>query len=418
MFDDLGEIWTHLKLNKLRTALTGLSVSVGIFLLITLLGSGNGLINAFKANRGGMAMDVVKVYPGITDEAYGGWEKGREIQLDNRDIRMANGQFSDRVTEAAGQISLSGGTMSYGDRSFSASLGGYYPANEHINKLKIIYGRYINNKDMEERRKVIVLSEKTAKQFFPIVSDAIGKSLRVDGNVYAVVGVFSDEGRFGGMEGHIPFTTLQLIYKKGQKVDQLTLRTRNISDAAGDSIFQRDFKKAEAGIHSFSPTDEGAIWMFNTAVGAEETDKAMGYLNTALWVIGLLTLLSGVVGISNIMLITVKERTHEFGIRKALGARSWSILRSVLLESVIITAISGYIGLVCGILMTEYLNATAGQETLTVADQTMYTFLNPTVDMAVAIEALAVLIVAGLVAGFFPAWKAVRVKPIEALNAH
>ena len=201
-------------------------------------------------------------------------------------------------------------------------------------------------------------------------------------------------------------------------MDQLTLQTRNISDAASDSIFQRDFKKAEAGIHSFSPTDEGAIWMFNTAVGAEETDKAMGYLNTALWVIGLLTLLSGVVGISNIMLITVKERTHEFGIRKALGARSWSILRSVLLESVIITAISGYIGLVCGILMTEYLNATAGQETMTVADQTMYTFLNPTVNMTVAIEALFVLIIAGLVAGFFPAWKAVRVKPIEALNAH
>ena len=195
------------------------------------------------------------------------------------------------------------------------------------------------------------------------------------------------------------------------------LQTHNAASLEGDSILRSDLRRALATRHRFDPTDDNALWMWNSARGAEETAKAMSILRNALWFIGLLTLLSGVVGVSNIMLITVKERTHEFGIRKALGARPWSILRSVMAESILITAFFGYVGMVAGIAATEWLNVVAGTKAVEVADMKMEVFLNPTVDLGIAVQALLVLVVAGIVAGFVPARKAVHVKPVEALNA-
>ncbi len=418
MLDSLQEIMAQLRRNKLRTALTGLSVSVGIFLLVFLLGAGNGLIHAFENNSGDMALDVVRVRPGTTGIPYDGLERGRQIEFDNRDIELTRRAFPSRVQESVGELSQSGVSVRYGDKNVSGTLNGCFPENRDINKLKLLYGRYINEIDLKESRKSLVIGEKAAKELFGRPADGLGKAVRVDGNVFRLVGIYSDRGKMGGMEGHVPFTTLQTIYKKGTNVESLTLRTQDVDTEAADSAFRSDLRHTLGKQHRFSPADERALWIWNTTTGALESARAMNILRTALWVVGLLTLLSGVVGISNIMLITVKERTREFGIRKALGARPWQILRGVLLESVIITAFFGYIGLVAGVAATEYLNIIAGTQSITVTeDMTMHVFLDPTVDIGVALQSLGVLIVAGLAAGFFPARKAVKVKPVTALNA-
>lgn len=411
------EILTHLLQNKLRTALTGLSVSTGVFLLIFLLGAGNGLIHAWQNNMDLFATDVVNVWPGHTSQAYDGLEKNRRIQFQQRDVPLTQAALPQRITAAVTTVSTEAVTLSYGKRYGSASVTGVYPEQAHITKVKLTAGRYINDADMRERRKVVVITEPNAEDFFGSAAAAVGKNLRVGSLVYRIIGVRSTQGDFGENACHAPFTTVCLAYNKGVQVDQLSFRTVGTDTEEGDKHFQAALRRSLAARHRFHPQDETALWINNAATGAKENASAMNLLRIGLWSVGLLTLLSGVVGISNIMLITVKERTHEFGIRKALGARPWSILRSVLAESVLLTALFGYIGLVLGVAATEWLNYKSGEMVMEVVGQKFYSFLNPTVDLRIALAALAVLVAAGLVAGFFPARKAVSVKPIEALNA-
>lgn len=410
------EIFASLMRNKLRTALTGLSVSVGIFLLIFLLGAGNGLIHAFEKNSGQMALNVMKLWPGSTSKPYDGWEKGRAIRFDASDIPLAQQAGRSRVTEAIGTASQPI-TIAHGEKTGTGNIVGHYPENFTISKMKLVAGRYINAIDMKERRRVLVLGERVATELCESPQRAIGKVVSADGAAYRIVGVYADKGEMGEMQAHTPFTTLQTIYNQGNNVPTIVMQTHNASSASGDSILRSDLRRAFATRHRFDPTDESALWMWNSSRGAEETATAMSILRNALWFIGLLTLLSGIVGVSNIMLITVKERTHEFGIRKALGARPWSILRSVMAESILITGFFGYVGMVAGIAATEWLNVQAGTKAMEVADMKMEVFLNPTVDLGIALQALLVLVIAGMIAGFVPARKAVRVKPVEALNA-
>lgn len=417
MTDMLQEIWANLRHNKLRTALTGFSVTVGIFLLIVLLGSGNGLIHAFEHNSSQMAMDVVQVWPGVTSVPYDGLMKGRSIRFDNRDLTLTENAFPDRVVHATGQVSQTGVSVVAGKERTTGELKGVFAEYGEMNKVQMERGRFVNALDLRERRKVIVVGWNSAEHLFGRAERALGQYVTADSSAYRIVGIYSDKGMMGGFHAYVPFTTLQLVYRKGNTVEDLLLRTKDIDTEAADSVFQADLLRSMARLHRFAPTDRSALWVYNSTTGAKESAEAMAILRSALWVVGLLTLLSGVVGISNIMLITVRERTHEFGIRKALGARSWSILRSVLLESVLITGLFGYIGLVLGVAATEYMGIVAGREVITVADMELPVFLNPTIDLGVAVQALAVLIGAGLLAGFFPARKAVRVKPIEALRA-
>ena len=418
MIDDLREIFVHLSINKMRTSLTGLSVSVGIFLLIILLGAGNGLINAFDANMGSVALDAIKVWPGVTSEPYNGFETGREIKFDSRDPQLINRAFPERVHSVTAKNQQSGVKASYGNKMLSGTLNGCYPDNIEIDKIKVLYGRYLSQSDLDNQRKVIVISERSAEEFFTTAINALNKPLRIDSIVYHVVGIVSNKGIMGGFEGDIPYTSMQLLYRKGQNIEELILRTNGTDTEEADSVFRKDLYSVFSVPHNFSPKDESAVWIDNPANGARERDQAAHYLRVAMWVIGGLTLLSGIVGISNIMLITIKERTHEFGIRKALGAKPWPILRSVLIESVIITGFFGYCGLVLGVIGTEYLNYSLGKVTMMVGDQPIYTFMNPTIDLQIAFQALSVLIISGLIAGFVPASKAVKVKPIEALRAN
>lgn len=411
------EIFTHLFQNKLRTALTGLSVSVGIFLLIFLLGAGNGLIHAFETNAGRFATDVVNVYPGYMSEAFRGWGEGRNITLDQRDVDQTPLALPHNILEGIPYVWVGQTVVSRLDKSVEPSLQGVHPRYAVFEKYEMVAGRYINDLDCRERRKSIVLTESSAKELFGTAQQAIGQEVNANQVAYTVVGVRSNRGDFGEGSAHIPYTTARVLFQKGNGVDRVIFRTQGVAEEAASEQFKKDVRRSVGARHEFSPTDERALFIYNSATGARENATAMNLLRTALWVIGLLTLLSGVVSISNIMLITVKERTHEFGIRKALGATPWSILRSVLTESVIITAFFGYIGLVAGIVATEWLSRTSGEMVMEVADSKFYTFLNPTVDLGIALSALMVLVIAGLIAGFFPARKAVKVKPIEALNA-
>lgn len=411
------EIFAHLAQNKLRTALTGLSVSVGIFLLIFLLGAGNGLIHATEANSGNFASDVVSVIGGYTSEAYDGLNKDRKIDLDDGDLRQTENVAKHRVDETSASIVKSGQKMISGDHLADASLHGVYPAARQMERINLLAGRFINDNDLRQRRKVAVISAQRAEEFFGGPERALEQVVNVDSLAFRIVGVRSRGGDFSPEKMQVPFTTLRLAFNMGASVGTIYLRSEQAGDEKVMNGLEHDIRHTVGRRRRFNPGDPTALWIYNRAEGAKEQATALGILRTALWIIGLLTLLSGVVSISNIMLITVKERTHEFGIRKALGARPWSILRSVLAESVIITLLSGYVGLVAGIAATEWMNRVSGQRVMTIMDQKFYTFLDPTTDLATAAGALAVLVFAGLTAGFFPARKAVLIKPIVALNS-
>ncbi len=415
--DTIQELFATLQRSKLRTTLTGISVSTGIFLLILLLGAGNGIIHAFENMSGNMALDVMQINGGRTSKPYNGLKEGRNISLDNRDLNIVNHNFTKKVRAVTGMLQQSDVIVRYGTQSISRSLTGVTPQYREMTTQKIIAGRFLNEIDMRERRKVIVLAQEDADELFGSWRNAVGKLVNAQNVAYRVVGVCSDNNMSTNQDVFMPLNTFQTVYNKNTEYDCLMLKTRDIRTQDDIDKFAKQYRSIAGPVHMYSPDDEDALWMWNTTVGAEQSEEAMKILHLALWIIGLLTLISGVVGISNIMLITVKERTHEFGIRKAIGARPLSILKGVIIESVVVTMIFGYIGMVLGLLATEYLNRVGGESKVVLGDNTMTVFSNPTVDFTTCVEALAVMIIAGVIAGLIPARKAVKVKPIEALRA-
>lgn len=419
MLEILQEISSSLKRNKLRTFLTGFAVAWGIFMLMVLLGAGNGIIHASMANFEENALNAIYVYPGTTTLPYHGLDKDRNIRLDNRDLDATQNTFAQNVTDAGATLAQSNITLSYGKEYVSLTLRGVHPNYQSTNALKMPQGRFINHKDIQDKRKVIIIHEKTAEILFKHAHvSPIGQFLNANGVMYQVAGVFADRGNQQPNEACIPFSTLQTIYNKGNQLDMIAFRTKGLTSEGLNTRFEADYRKAIGAIHHFDPKDEGAIWIANTFTQFLQMNNALGMLRVALWVIGLFTLISGIVGVSNIMLITVKERTHEFGIRKALGARPFSIEKLIIVESVIITSLFGYVGLVLGVAATEWMNSKFGSGTVDIGSgMTTSIFVDSTVDLSIAIQATLTLIIAGTLAGFFPARKAAHVKPIEALNA-
>ncbi|MGN0258054.1 MAG: ABC transporter permease [Bacteroides sp.] len=418
MLDLWQEIYGTMKRNKLRTALTGFAVAWGIFMLIVLLGAGNGLIHAFEQSSSERALNVIRVYPGWTQLPYDGLKEGRFVELDNRDLTETERLFPDEVIETGGQVNQGGITISYGAEYISNTLIGVSPAHIKIEAVKLISGRFVNEIDINERRKVIVLHKNSAETLFKqLHTDPVGQFINVGAFSFQVVGIYGDMGDQGQRGAYVPFSTLQTIYNKGNKLNYLLFTTRGLNDEESNLDFEGRYRRVLAGIHRFDPDDTGAVWIGNRMRQYIQSQKAMGILTTAIWVIGIFTLLSGIVGVSNIMLITVKERTHEFGIRKALGAKPRSILWLVISESIVITTLFGYIGMVAGIGITELMDSYFGAQTMDAGmfQQTMFT--DPTVDLHIALQATVTLIVAGTLAGFFPARKATHIRPIEALNA-
>ena len=418
MHDIFAEILATAKRNKLRTALTGFSVAWGIFMIIFLLGAGNGLINAQMQQSNRFMDNSMMVGGGMTTKAYDGLKEGREIQLNDKDIDVTSNEYPNIVDDVGATIQQQGNTVNLGENYVSTQMQGVYPNEIRINKKEMLHGRFINDIDLKERRKVIVMGSDDAKELWGgNIKDFIGKHVNVGKMAFMVVGIYKSDKSGRNTSIYTPFTTFRTIYNKGDKTDRIVFSFHGLPTEKANEEFEKKYLARLNGNHRAAPDDEGAIWIWNRFTQSMQMNTGMGIIQTALWIIGLFTLLSGIVGVSNIMLITVKERTREFGIRKAIGATPWSILKLIIIESVIITTFFGYIGMVLGVCANEYMDATIGHETIDTGLFKATMFLNPTVGLDVCFEATMVMIIAGTIAGLIPAFKASRIRPIEALRA-
>jgi putative ABC transport system permease protein len=417
MFDIFNEIIGTLKQNKLRTSLTGFAVAWGVFMLITLLGAGNGLLNALLNNNQNLDMNTMRVFSGMTSKAYNGINEGTWTELKEFDTERTGDSYKD-VVDAVTEDYWKSDTASFKDLSNVVSINGVSPVTYAAWDKTLIAGRKINDLDIKEHRKVIFIGDDAAGTYLPAPADSlsiIGKYIKVGSLLYKVIGIFQSESGSDQMEMQIPTTTFNDVYP-GSDINSIVFTYHGLNTEKANEDFMNKYKKDYNIAHGYAPDDDRTLWISNSVIDNIEINKVINIINITLWIIGLFTLLSGVVGVSNIMLITVKERIHEFGIRKALGATPWAIIKLVIVESIVITAFFGYIGMLCGIAACQIMDSTIGQQVLDIGVQRMYIFKDSTVSVGVAIGATVVLIVAGVLAGLFPARKAARVKPIEALN--
>ena len=404
--------------NKLRTALTGFAVAWGIFMLIFLLGAGNGLINAMMLQSDRFLDNSMMVGGGSTSKPYDGLKEGRRIQLDDADMAVTSRNFPGNVDETGGSLDQSGLTISCGPNYVSGTLTGVFPNEIKVNKKEMLYGRFINRFDIEQKRKVLVLSEDDARELLPVGTERlVGRYVDVDSVAFRVVGVYKADRSGMNKSAFTSFTAFRTIYNKGDDVGTIVFSFKGLDTQEANDAFESQYRARINRNHRAAPDDESAVWIWNRFTQNLQMNTGVAIIRTALWVVGLFTLLSGIVGVSNIMLITVKERTREFGIRKAIGAKPSSILRLIITESVVITTFFGYIGMVLGVAANEYMDATIGRTKVSSGLFEATMFYDPTVGIDVCVAATAVMVLAGTLAGLIPARKAARIRPIEALRA-
>ncbi len=417
MHDIITEIWQTARRNKLRTTLTGFAVAWGIFMIIVLLGAGNGLINATMKMSGDFLTNSMEVYAGMTSKPYKGLKEGRNIQLNSKDLDATDAEFNENVDEV-GACYYYSTTVSHGEQYMNMQIAGVFPVHTQIVKEHLVCGRFINDIDQKERRKVLVLNDRQAKELEPKdYKTLLGKFVKVGNLSFKVVGIYQSRGEGEG-NAYSSYSAIKSIFGSNTPSIgsiEFTFHGLNSEDANND--FEKDYRRRLNANHQIHPEDERGVWIWNNYTQSLQMNDGIALIHTFLWVIGLFTLLSGIVGVSNIMLITVKERTHEFGIRKAIGAKPWSILRLIITESVIITTIFGYFGMLFGIFANEYMDATLGHEVTDLGVEKITLFVDPTVGLDVCIEATLVMVIAGTIAGLIPAYKASRIRPIEALRA-
>lgn len=414
----IKEIWSTSKRNKLRTSLTGFAVAWGIFMLIFLLGAGNGLINAQLQQSTRFLANSMRVFPGETSKAYKGLKEGRSITLNDRDILISNKTYGQYVDDVGGRLEQYNVNINYGDNYVaSQSLVGVAPTHPKIDKTEMIAGRFINEIDMKEQRKNVVLSRSQAKELCKDYRSLVGKNVKISNLNFQVVGIYKDDESRNNTEAFIAYSTIKTIYAKGDDAGSLEFTIKNLKTREDNKLFEKNYRASINNNHQAAPDDERTIWLWNRYMDNIQMNQGIAIMQTALWIVGLFTLLSGIVGVSNIMLITVKERTREFGVRKAIGAKPWSILKLIITESIIITSFFGYIGMVCGVAANEIMDATIGHTTVDTGLFKAAMFVNPTVGIGTCIGATITIVIAGTIAGLIPAIKAARIRPIEALRA-
>ena len=404
------EIFMALRRNKLRTFLTGLAISWGIFILIVLLAAGNGLMDAVTAEFSSRSTNTYSLYGGFTSKPYKGHNENRWIHYTDKDIRLLENNFP-HVDQVSPRIYISGNAV-YGDQLSPVTINGVRPIYAKTNNVKMTAGRFINELDENNNEKNMVIDEALKKRLFEEGEDPIGKLVFVGNIAYKVVGVWEGEPHDNGGNGFVPFSTLKKITNQTDYF-MLNFTTYDLDTKEANEEFQVFLRKQLANLHEFDPDDTSAIYISSTMLNYLETNKILNTLQVFIWIIGIAMLISGIVGVSNIMRITVKERTNEIGIRKAIGAKSRSILASIVVESMIITTLFGYIGMWLGMVVADI----SGNIISKVQEGNMVTInIVPSIDISIVLMATALLIVCGVLAGFFPARNAVKIKPIEAMN--
>ena len=404
------EIFDTIRKNKLRTFLTGLSVASGIFILVILLAIGQGMDNGVSKQFENDATNRISVWTSVTSEEYKGLNPGRRIQLTNRDYEMAVRKNESQIELKSGVYSVWGAMTSYGSENGSYRIEGVRGDYQFLENENMVAGRYINQSDLDNYEKVAIIGNQVLLDLFK-GNDAIGKYIDITGIKFKVVGIYTDPG--GEREEtriFIPLTTSQRVFNAGDKLRSLAFtlnKEKNYKKALAESeAFSAQLEADIKSAHTISPTDKRAVNVNNTLENAKKFYDLGKMINWFFWGVGICTIIAGVVGVSNIMLIIVKERTKEIGIRKAIGAEPWSIIGMILHESIFVTAIAGFTGLLFSLFLLQFAGPMIESEFIS----------NPSVDFSIALITIVILIVAGAIAGFFPAYRAAHIKPIDALR--
>jgi len=404
------EIFEAIRKNKLRTFLTGLSVASGIFILVILLAIGQGMSNGIAKEFENDATNRISVWTNVTSVEYKGLNPGRIIEMDNRDYEMAVNKNSDKLELKSGVYSRWGQLTSYKKESGSYRVEGVRGDYQFLENETLVIGRYINENDLNSFEKNAVIGNQVYLDLFK-GKDAIGEYVEIAGIKFKVVGVYTDPG--GEREEtriFIPLTTAQRVYNAGDKLRSLAFTLEKHDNYEGalaaSEAFSAELTADLKAKHTIAPADERAVNVNNTLENTKRFYDLNNMIRWFFWGVGICTIIAGIVGVSNIMLIIVKERTKEIGVRKAIGAQPWSIIGMILHESIFVTAIAGFVGLIFSLLLLQLVGPFI---------ETDY-IRNPSVDFSVAITTVIILVVAGAVAGFFPAYRAANIKPIEALR--
>lgn len=403
--DRWQEIFETIRKNKLRTFLSGFTVALGIFIFIILFGFGNGLKNTFKEFFLDDATNTIFLFPGRTSEPYQGFKANRRIEFDNSDLADIKENFPFFLEYISPRISRNA-VVKYKNEFDNYSTRGVGPAYQFAEKTIIMKGRYINTSDIKNKTKYAVIGRLVARDLFK-KEDPIGKFIDIGNSVFKVVGVFQDDG--GDNEErfiYIPYTTRQLLEKSNDKIDQIILAFKPQLGHAGSLGFEKKLRTFLKQKKSIAPSDANGIYIRNVADDLKRNQSFASVLQIIVTFVGLGTLIAGIIGISNIMVFVVKERTKELGIRKALGATPKSVIQMILQESIFITTLSGFIGMLIGVLILDNLGETLED----------FFIKNPFIDLSTAIGSTLVLIIFGAIAGYIPAKRAASIKPIVALR--
>ena len=405
------EVWHTLMQNKLRTFLTAFGVLWGIIMLIILLGAGQGLQNGVQSNFGGMATNSIYMWGRSTSKPYAGLPPGRWIRMTVEDGE-AMAQQVPGIDVMAPRAQLGGyrggNNVSRGNRTAAFDVMGDYPQYKKIQPMNIPEGRYINKLDIEGKRKVAVIGSRAKQVLFEPGEDPIGKSIRINGVYFMVVGVFTTERSGGDAERDaqtifIPFTTFQTAFNYGNQVGWFALTAREDMSAEKVEEAALDVMRSR---HKIAPDDLRALGHFNAKEEFDRMNNLFAAIQLLIWIVGTGTLAAGVIGVSNILLIVIRERTTEIGIRRALGATPTNIVVQVIVEAMVLTVLAGYTGLCIGVGVVELLGVGIQSEM----------FRNPEINFRIAITALFILGIGGIAAGLIPANRAVKIRPVEALR--
>jgi len=406
--DKWQEIYSTVRKNKLRTFLTGFSVAWGIFMLIILLGSGNGLENGVKQQFAGGAVNGIWISNGMTSLQYKGLKVGRQIKFTNEDYKFIKSSI-EGPDHISARLFLGNNLVSYKDQYGSFFISPCHPDYGFIKTIDIIHGRFLNNIDINEFRKVAAIGEKVKIALFKGKDTvAIGKYIKINGVLFNVVGVFRDYSRNDDEQKriYIPITTAQRVYSGANVINQISFTTGTATPAEADQMVEQA-RLLLAKRHTFDPKDNRAINIWNKSEDVRKFASLFAGIRLFIWIIGIGTIIAGIVGVSNIMMIVVKERTKEIGIRKALGATPYSIIGLIMQEAIAITGFAGYIGLVFGVGLLELVRKYMPPTDF---------FKNPEANFSIAVSATILLIIAGSLAGLVPAMKAAKVRPVDALR--